>query len=212
MISDKIVKYLGDKSYFLPTMLPTNGKHFKAVDGHGIQSLGRVQISPKLSTVAGPCRLRNIKAHIMPCDETTAVYGVSCPGEIILGNPFLVHSGLNVTDFIAENIDHLSPLDYGNLHGEAVPDKIGKLGVKLLTTDPLSNEGTSFAPAYSAEAPRLCHLIANGDSPLRKVTTSTTRMSKSVTKMKRSWIKPFRKQSLALRSIFRTVLRILSEP
>ncbi len=103
----------------------------------------------------------------MPCDETTAVDGASCPGEIILGNPFLVHSGLNVTDFIDENIDHLSSLDYGNLHDEDVPDKIGKLGVKLLTTDPLSNEETSFAPAYSAEAPRLCHLIANGDFPLR---------------------------------------------
>ncbi len=92
----------------------------------------------------------------MPCDETTAPDGASCPGEIILGNPFLVHSGLNVTDFIAENIDDLSSLDYGNLHGEAVPDKIGKLCVKLLTTDPLSNKETSFAPAYSAEAPRLC--------------------------------------------------------
>ncbi len=49
-----------------------------------------------------------------------------------------------------------------------VPDKIGKLGVKLLTADPLSNEETSFAPAYFAEAPRLCHLIANGDFPLRE--------------------------------------------
>ncbi len=96
----------------------------------------------------------------MPCDETVAVDGASCPGEIILGNPFLVHSGLNVTDFIAENIDHLSSLDYGSLHVEDVPEKIGKLGVKLLTTDPLSNEETSFPSAYSAEAPRLCHLIA----------------------------------------------------
>ncbi len=57
-ISDAIVKYLGDKGFFLPTMLPTNGKHFKAVDGHGIQSQGKVQISPKLSNVANPCRLR----------------------------------------------------------------------------------------------------------------------------------------------------------
>ncbi len=37
-ISDTIVKYLGEKGFFLPTMLPTNGEHFKAVDGHGIQS------------------------------------------------------------------------------------------------------------------------------------------------------------------------------
>ncbi len=106
-ISDTIVKYLGDKGFYLPTMLPTNGKHFKAVDVHGIQSLGQVQISPKLSTVACPCRLRNIKAHIMPCDETSTVDGASCPGEIILGNPFLVRSGLNVTDFVAESIERL---------------------------------------------------------------------------------------------------------
>ncbi len=59
-ISDAIVKYLGDKGFFLLTMLPTKGKHFKAVDEHGIQSLGHVQISPKLSTVAGLYRLRNI--------------------------------------------------------------------------------------------------------------------------------------------------------
>ncbi len=26
-ISDTILKYLGDKGFFLPTMLPTNGKH-----------------------------------------------------------------------------------------------------------------------------------------------------------------------------------------
>ncbi len=63
-----------------------------------------MQIRPKLSTVAG---LRNIKAHIVPCDETTAFDGASCAGEIILGNPFLVHSGLNVTVSIAENIERL---------------------------------------------------------------------------------------------------------
>ncbi len=39
--ADTIVKYLGDKRFFLPTMLPTSGKHFKAVDGHGIQCLGK---------------------------------------------------------------------------------------------------------------------------------------------------------------------------
>ncbi len=32
-ISDAIVKYLGDKGFFLFTMLPTKGKHFKAVAG-----------------------------------------------------------------------------------------------------------------------------------------------------------------------------------
>ncbi len=168
LISGTIVKYLDDKDFFLPTMLPTNGKHFKAFEGHGIQSLGQVQIRPKLSAVAGPCRLRNINALVMPYEENSTVDGAFCPGEIILGNPFLVHSGFNVTDFIAENIERLPSLNYGNLHSEAVPEKIGKLGVKLLTTDPLPNEETSFAPAYSKDAPRLCHLIANGDFPLRE--------------------------------------------
>ncbi len=69
----------------------------------------------------------------MPCDENSTVDGASCPCEIILGNPVLVHSGLNVTDFIAENIDRLSSLDYGNLHGDPAPTKVRKLGMKLLT-------------------------------------------------------------------------------
>ncbi len=50
-----------------------------------------------------------------------------------MGNPFLVHSVLSVTDFIAENIDRLSSLDYGNLHRDPAPTKVGKLGVKFLT-------------------------------------------------------------------------------
>ncbi len=87
---------------------PKNGEHFRAVDGHGIQSLWHVEISPKLSTGAGPWRLKNIKAHIVPCEENSAVDGASCPGECVLANLFLVHSGLNVTDFIVENIEHLS--------------------------------------------------------------------------------------------------------
>ncbi len=93
--------------------LPTNGSNFKTVDGHAIKSLGQV---PKLNTSAGPCRLRIIEARIMPYEETNTVEGASCPGEIVLGNPILVHTGLNVTEFIAENIDRLSSLDYGNLH------------------------------------------------------------------------------------------------
>ncbi len=55
-ISDTIVKYLGEKGFFSPTILPTNGKHFKPVKGHDIQSLRQAQVNPKHSTVAGPCR------------------------------------------------------------------------------------------------------------------------------------------------------------
>ncbi len=60
------------------------------------------------------------------------------------------------------------PSTMGNCMAKMSPDKIVKLGVKLLTMDPLSNEETSFAPAYSAEAPRLCHLIAKGYFSLRE--------------------------------------------
>ncbi len=103
----------------------------------------------------------------MPCDETTAVHGASCPGEIILGNPFLVQSGLNISA-IAENIEHLWSVDYGNVHGDAIRIKIGKLGVQLLTKNPLAKEETSFSPAYFEEALRLRYFIPNGDFPLRE--------------------------------------------
>ncbi len=68
-ISDTIVKFLGDNGHFLPTLLPTNGRSFKAVDGHAIQSLGQVQIN----TVAGPCRLRNIKAPPAPAKSSWVI-------------------------------------------------------------------------------------------------------------------------------------------
>ncbi len=44
----------------------------------------------------------------------------------------LIHL-LGVNDFIAENIELFSSLDYDNLHGHPAPTKVGKLGVKLLT-------------------------------------------------------------------------------
>ncbi len=90
------------------------------------------------------------------------------PWRIVEGNPLLVHSGLNVTDFIAANMENLSSLDYGNLHGDAIPEKIGELGLKLFTTVPLFIDKTSFTRAYFDEAPRLCHLIANIDFSLRE--------------------------------------------
>ncbi len=111
---------------------------------------------------------------------STAPHDPAKSSRVIL----LVHSGLNVANFGAENIVHLSSLDYGNLHGEAVPDKIVKLSLRFLATDPMSDEETSFAPGYTEEAPRLCHLIATAIYRSAKVKTSTTRMSKSVTKMK----------------------------
>ncbi len=45
------------------------------------------------------------------------------------------------------------------------PTRLANLVSKVITTDPLSNEETSFAP-YSAEAPGLCHIMATGDFSL----------------------------------------------
>jgi len=85
-------------------------------DGHSFKSPGLVKLCPTIKTIAGPCRLRNIKPYIMLCDDTSIMPGADCTGEIILGNPFLVYSSLDVTDFLADNMDHLSTLDYGALN------------------------------------------------------------------------------------------------
>ena len=160
-VSDIITQFLGDKGIFLPTMQLSEQKTFKAVDGHLFKSAGKVQICPTIKTVAGSCRLRNIKAYIMPCDDKSVFPGADSPGEIALGNPFLVHSGLDVTDFLANNIDRLSSLDYGVLDREDRPSKIGKLGIRLLTEEKYSEEkNISELPSG------ICNLISNGDFPL----------------------------------------------
>ncbi len=102
----------------------------------------------------------------MPCNETSTVPGAACTGEISLGNRFLVYSGLSVTDFIAENIDRPSSLDYGNLHGDPPQTKVGKLGVRLLTGSTEPTKATAHALGFSDAAPCLCPTIANGDLPL----------------------------------------------
>lgn len=136
-ISYTIVNFLSDNGNFLPTSLPSKSLNFKSVDGHEIDSQGEVKICPKMDTVARPIRLRNKKAFIMPCKETITIRRASFPGEIILGNPFLVYFGFNVTDFIAQNADRLSSLNFGVLNTDTVPKKVGKLGVKLLTSSAL---------------------------------------------------------------------------
>ncbi len=101
----------------------------------------------------------------MPCDETSTVDGASCPGESILCNPFLVYSGLNVTDFIAENIDRLSVPGLRQPARRSRSDEVGKLGVKLLSGGAEHTQAAPHALGFSA-APHLCPMIANGDLPL----------------------------------------------
>ncbi|CAN8067564.1 unnamed protein product [Agarophyton chilense] len=136
-VSDTIIQFPGDKGTFLPTLQLSKAKTFKAVDVHTFKSPGMVQLCPTITTVAGPCRLRNIKAYIMPCNDNTLLPGAYSTVEIVLGNPFLVPSGLDVTDFLANNIYHLSSLDYGALNTVKHPVKVGKLAVRLLTDQPV---------------------------------------------------------------------------
>lgn len=155
-VSDTIIQFLGDKGTFLWTMQLRKAKTFKAVDGTSLKSPGMVQLCPTRKTVAGPCRLRNIKANIMPCTDTTLASVADCADEIVLENAFVVHSGLDVTDFLAKNIDDLSTLDYGSLHSGNASIKVGKLGVCILTEQSsTSNIDVSNIPS------RFCNIVMN---------------------------------------------------
>ena len=160
-ISETIVNYLGDQGVFLPTLRTTQKEKLQAADGRQFHSLGVVEISPVLQTVAGPCRLRNVKAHIMPDEDTYIKPGAACSGEIFLGNPFLIRSGLDVKDFVATNISRLSAIDYGALHNEPMSTEVGKLGCKLLSNQVADTNG------LLTHGPRVCSMLANGDFPLK---------------------------------------------
>ncbi len=54
------------------------------------------------------CRLRNVNVKILSHNDNHVVLGNASAGEIILGNPFLVASGLNFKDFLANNIERLA--------------------------------------------------------------------------------------------------------
>lgn len=87
------------------------------------------QLSPLIQTIAGPCRLRNIKFHDTEYTEKFVRTGNDCAGEIILGNPFLIASGLDVKEFLADNIERLSSLGFGELIHDDDDGKVGKLGL-----------------------------------------------------------------------------------
>ncbi len=68
-------------------------------------------------------------------------------------------------------------------------DEVGKLGVKLLTGGTEHTQAAPHALGFSAAAPLLCPMIANGDLPLvdgddidYKTWKSDTRMDKSSSK------------------------------
>lgn len=160
-ISEKIINFLGDQGVFLPTRLLSKPESLKAIDGHTVHSKGTAQINPLIQTMAGPCRLRNVNVKILSDNDNHVSPGNDCAGEIILGNPFLVKSGLNVKDFLANNIDRLASIDYGIVQVEEDTAKVGKLGLKLL-----SNE-VSLDNINQLEPSRLCSMVSNCNFPLK---------------------------------------------
>ena len=167
VVSDTIIDFLNSKDIFVPMRKSNTEHNFTAAGGHPITSVGQVIISPTLRTAAGPCTLRNIKAHIVEDQDISTRPGASCPGEIILGNPFLVRSGLNVKDFIANNIDSLASIDYSDLNETKPKSSLGKLGIRLITENS-SNEDYEFLDDVLEEpTSRLCNVVSNGDFPLK---------------------------------------------
>lgn len=110
VISSSIINFLHEKSVFLPTR--NEQRTFKVVDSRDLRSPGKVQISPDFNTVAVKCRMRNICARIVPGEDVNMFPGATCTGEIVFGNPFLIKAGLDVIEFIADNLDKLASIDF----------------------------------------------------------------------------------------------------
>lgn len=132
-ISDIIVNFLNRKSVCLPTL--NQVETFKTVDGRSVQSPGQVQIIPVLKTSAGKCRICNLQMLIVPDKDQNIRNGAAWTGEIVLGNPFLLRAGFNVADFVADNMDRLSLIDYSYINTTTEGGKIGKLGSEILQVD-----------------------------------------------------------------------------
>lgn len=100
--------------------------------------------------------------------------GAGCVEEIFLGNHFLLRAGLDVANFVADNMERLSSNGYGYINTSSDDGKIGKLGSQLLDLD-CSNSHVTPIPEQKTSTQ-----IANGDLPLQ----STIKKLTSVTKMK----------------------------
>ena len=110
--------------------------------------------------MAGPFRLRNLNVSILEDKDTYIRPGHACSGEIILGNPFLVASGLNVKDFLATNLERLASIDYGSLETTSNPTTVGRLGMKLLRNEIDSGEDV-------IDPFRIGSMMSNGSFPLK---------------------------------------------
>lgn len=162
------MNFISDDGNLLPTSLQSNHRKFKAVDEHQINYLGEVQIYPKLDTMADTCLICNIKALIMKWDEKVIVEGAACPGAIIPVNTFLVHSELDVKDFIDDNAERLYSLYFGNINLDPALYIMGKIGVTLLRSSKSAPDDRIFSAKFIQESPCLCNIIPNGYFHLRK--------------------------------------------
>ena len=168
-ISEPIVKFLADQGVYLPMIRPTSAELIQAFDGRSVQSQGKVKINPILQTVAGLCCLRNIEAQILPDEGSFVKPGTACPGEIFLGNPFLIRSGLDVKDFLTKNIDRLASIDYGDVTDveEENSTTVGKLGLKVISNQIAYGSLESIDPDRDLGSNHLCSMVVNGDFPLK---------------------------------------------
>lgn len=112
--SDASVNVLNSKQIFLSILI--QAQTFKAVNGSSVRSPSQIEISQVLSTSSGKSCPRNSRMDTVLDEDTTVWDRVTCSGEIVLGNPFFRKAGPNIADFIAENLERRSSVDYYYVH------------------------------------------------------------------------------------------------
>ena len=85
-----------------------------------------------------------------------------------------------MNDFIANNIDRMAPIGYGDLHEKLSTAKVGQLAFKLLSSDIDTRD-------RELEPPKLCSMISNANFPLRDRVILNTGTLKLESKMKSSF-------------------------
>lgn len=133
IIPSTTVHFLSNRGVFLPTVMLSKAQRILNIDGSPVDAEAKIQLYPTLETVAGPCHSRKINAFVMPCNDIHLIQGAACPGELVLGNPLITRTGLDIKEFIADYISRLSLIDFDDLCREEEPTTTGKLSVKLLT-------------------------------------------------------------------------------
>lgn len=110
-------------------------RFFKPVGAQVMSSFGIVKINLTLQTTDRKWTLHHITTFFVPIEEDDVRYEATCVGGLALGNPFLVHSGLNVVDFMATIRGTIVFIDYDQLDSQVSPEKLYKPSVIFLTND-----------------------------------------------------------------------------